>query len=334
MKLLKKIGIAILVLLVLFVVAIFLVPQTFQVSVSENIDSKPSTLFNIVSDITLEKDWNPWQQQDTTMKSTYGEITKGVGATYSWDSKTMGSGSAEHIESIKNQKIVSKLDFGSMGEGVANYIFEKDGAGTKMTWTLDSKTRRPKNLMNILIRGEVKRSYRIGMENLAKLAKKREQQGMYRGYQIREDLLTDKYYVTRRDVVKMEDVPKFFAQSLGPLFKMLQQGGVEMDGPQTGLVYNHDPAKNELDIAAALPVSQQVNIKGAESQSFTTRRALVVDYYGDPAGTTIVHAAIDEYMADRDLHFDWPVVEEYVTDPADEPNQEKWLTRVIYYLSE
>jgi len=247
MKLLKKIGIVLLVLLVLFVAAIFLVPQTFQVSVTQKIDSKPSTLYNIVSNVTLEKYWQ----------------------------------------------------------------------GTNMTWTLESKTTRPNNLMNILIKGEVKRSYRKGMENLAKLAKEREQQGLYRGYQVKEELLTDKHYLTRRDVVKMEDVPKFFAQSLGPLFKMIQKGGVEMDGPQTGLVYNHDPAKNELDIAAALPVSQRVNIKGAESESFPTRRALVVDYYGDPAGTTIVHDAIDEYMADRDLHFDWPVVEEYVTDPAD-----------------
>jgi len=237
MKLLKKIGIVLLVLLVLFVAAIFLVPQTFQVSVTQKIDSKPSTLYNIVSNVTLEKYWNPWQQQDTTMKSTYGEITKGEGASYSWESKKMGSGRAEQVESIKNQKIVTNLDFGSMGEGVANHIFEEDGQGTNMTWTLESKTTRPNNLMNILIKGEVKRSYRKGMER-------------------------------------------------------------------------------------------------AESESFSTRRALVVDYYGDPAGTTIVHDAIDEYMADRDLHFDWPVVEEYVTDPADEPNQEKWLTRVIYYLSE
>jgi len=204
MKLLKKIGIVLLVLLVLFVAAIFLVPQTFQVSVTQKIDSKPSTLYNIVSNVTLEKYWNPWQQQDTTMKSTYGEITKGEGASYSWESKKMGSGRAEQVESIKNQKIVTNLDFGSMGEGVANHIFEEDGQGTNMTWTLESKTTRPNNLMNILIKGEVKRSYRKGMENLAKLAKEREQQGLYRGYQVKEELLTDKHYLTRRDVVKME----------------------------------------------------------------------------------------------------------------------------------
>lgn len=334
MKLLKKIGIVLLVLLVLIIAAIFLVPQTFQVSVTEKIDAKPSTLYNIVSDLTLEEAWNPWQQQDTSMVVTYGDITEGKGASYSWDSEAMGSGSAEHIESIKNEKITSSLNFGGMGEGVANHIFEKDGDGTNMTWTLDSKTSRPWNLMNILIKRDVKKSYVTGMKNLGKLAKEREKQGRYRGYQVKEELLTDKYYVTRRDVVKMEDVPKFYAQSLGPLFKMIQEGGVEMDGPQSGLVYNHDQLKNELDIAAALPVAQQVNIKGADSESFTSRRALVVDYFGDPAGTTIAHDAIDEYMADRDLHFDWPVVEEYVTDPADEPNQEKWLTRVIYYLSE
>jgi len=39
-------------------------------------------------------------------------------------------------------------------------------------------------------------------------------------------------------------------------------------------------------------------------------------------------------MRDRGLFNSSPVVEEYITDPMEEKDPSKWLTKVIYYLSE
>lgn len=334
MKTLKRIGIGLSIVALLLVLAVIFVPTQLSVDVSKTIDAKPSTLFNIVNDITLEDQWNPWKEQDTSMVNTYGDITKGLGASYSWESADMGNGSAKYTEVIKNEKIVSALAFDGMGGGEAVYHFTPADKGTTARWTLDSKTSRPWNVMNFFIKGNVKKSYNKGLENLEKLAQARGKQGLYRGYQVREETIAGRTYVIQRAVVPFAKATQYYSQNLGPLFQKIQAAGVVMDGYNSALVYNHDGENGTLDMAAAVPISQDVDIKDSASETIATRKGLVVDYYGDISTTEPAHMAIDEYMADRQMTFDWPIIEEYVTDPSKEPNPEKWLTRVIYLVGE
>ena len=335
MTLIKKIGIVLGILLLLLLLAVIFVPKNFHAEVTDTIDPQPKTVFNIINNMTLEPSWNPWQQQDTSMTITYGDVTTGIGANYSWKSNDMGDGSAEYIEVQQDQKIVSKLSFGGMGGGNATYTLTPTSTGgTEVKWELDSETSRPWNLMNLLIKSSTKKSFRQGIKNLAILAVEREKTGLYRGYQIKEELIQERTYITNREVISFDKIQQFYSSSLGPLFRKIQEAGVEMDGHPSGLVYNHDFTTNTIDMAAAIPISEDVAIQGASSESIATRRGVVIDYYGDYADTEGAHGAIDEYLADRGLSFDWPVVEEYVTDPSEEPNPEKWLTRIIYYIGE
>jgi len=334
MKVLKRIGIGLAVLLLLLIAAVFLVPQEVHVEVSEELKAKPQTIFNIINDLTMEPYWNPWQQQDTTMDLTYGDVTSGVGASYSWSSQEMGDGSAKYIVVEKNSKIVSALEFGGMGGGNATYTLTPTEAGTTVKWQMDSKTSRPWNLMNLMIKSSTKKSFKQGLASLQSLATQREREGLYRGYQIKEEIMTGRTYVINRDEVTFDRISTYYAQNLAPLFKKIQEAGVEMAGSPSGLFYNYNVEKGTTDMAAGLPLSQDVTIQGASTESFDTKKAVVVDYYGDFKNTAAAHGAIEEYLADRDLHFDWPVIEEYVTDPSEESNPEKWLTRIIYYLSE
>ena len=120
----------------------------------------------------------------------------------------------------------------------------------------------------------------------------------------------------------------------GVITQILQEAAIEMEGYPSGLFYKMNFAEGTTDMAAGIPIAQDVNIMGTSSESIATRKALVINYYGDHDKTMDAHDAAEEYLNDRNLHFDWPVIEEYVTDPSEEANQEKWLTRIIYYLSE
>ncbi len=40
-----------------------------------------------------------------------------------------------------------------------------------------------------------------------------------------------------------------------------------------------------------------------------------------------------DFMKDRQLFMDVPMIEEYVTDPTKEPDPEKWTTNIYYYYS-
>ncbi len=41
---------------------------------------------------------------------------------------------------------------------------------------------------------------------------------------------------------------------------------------------------------------------------------------------------MDEYMEEKKLQSIPQVIEEYVTDPVQEPDTAKWLTRIIYFV--
>ncbi len=334
MKTFKKTLIGLAVLLVLLIAAIFLVPQQVQVKESRTMKVKPSTLFNIVNNMKLDNTWNPWDSKDTSMVTTYGDITSGLGASSSWTSNEMGDGTLKFVTVEKDTKIISEITFGGMGGGILTYDFAPTDEGTLMTWSMDTKTSRPWNLMNFLIKRDVKKSYTEGLQSIEKLALAREKGGEYIGYQIKEELVQGKTYVTNRGEVTFDKIGQFYAQNLGPLFQKIQKANVEMDGHPSGLFYSYDMTKGVTDMAAGIPISQDVNIMDATSETFDTRKAIVVDYMGDYSNTTSAHEAIDQYMTDRGIHFDWPVIEEYVTDPSEEPNPEKWLTRIVYNISE
>jgi len=173
-----------------------------------------------------------------------------------------------------------------------------------------------------------------GITNISSIANDRWKNNTYNGYQVNQEVRESINYVTNRDVVPFAQSDKFYTQNLQPLFLKIQKAGVKMEGKACALVYNYDFANNTLDMATAIPIAEQVAIEGAGSETLDQGKVLVVDYYGDRAGTTAAHLAIDDYMRDRGLFNEYPVVEEYITDPTEEKNPSKWLTKVIYYLSE
>jgi hypothetical protein len=59
----------------------------------------------------------------------------------------------------------------------------------------------------------------------------------------------------------------------------------------------------------------------------------LIEYLGDYAKTGEAHSAMDEYMAEKKLQSIPPVMEEYVTDPVEEPDTAKWLTRILYFVT-
>lgn len=331
MSLLKKIGIILGVIVLLTILAIIFFPTKMNVSVTQELDASPQTVYNVVSNMSNDNQWNPWQQQDTSMVVSYGDIISGKGASMKWESKTMGSGSATFTEVIKNRKIVSEMDFGGMGGGIATYNFEPEGTKTKMTWTLDSETGRPWNLINFFIKRDVRKSYKQGMKALNELVKARTA-GTYSGYEIKEELLEGRRYIMNRAQIPLRQAPVFYAKNLGPLFQKIQAAGASMSGSPSGLFFSDLRGNNEIDMAAGVPIIEEVNIQGAAAEAIGTKKALVVDYYGDSANSIAAHDAITSYMADRNLVHDWPIIEEYVTDPSVETDPKKWLTRVIYYL--
>lgn len=138
MKTLKIVGIVVLVLVVLFFGVAMFLPSEVQVERSLVIPASSEVVFNQVNDLKQWEKWSPWHQMDPEMTMTFANINAGEGASYSWESEKVGSGSLIITESRPPQYIATEMDFIDQGTATSYYRFETIKEGTKVTWGFET----------------------------------------------------------------------------------------------------------------------------------------------------------------------------------------------------
>lgn len=134
----KVLGLGLAGLLGLLVVGGLLLPASYRMERSILIVATPAEVFPHVNDLRKNAAWSPWEAQDATLKTVYGDTTVGVGATASWTSEHSGNGSMELLRSVPPTEIETALDFQEQGTATSHWRFVPAvGGGTKVTWSLE-----------------------------------------------------------------------------------------------------------------------------------------------------------------------------------------------------
>ncbi len=335
----KYLGIAVLIAILVYAALCYFGPKDFNTEESINVEAPAPVVFNLVNSLQKSALWNDWSLSDSTMQTTYNYVVSGVGAESTWTSASQGTGTQKIVESVKNQKVTTQLEFdGWDGVNTADFILTEAGKNTDLTWTFESGSEVPFLLRGVMLvsgaTSSMKKSYRKGLENIKAIAEERAKKGLYSGYTIQLKELGERNYVVKRGEIPMDNAQQFYSNSLSSLFGLMQKSGLEMDGTPCGLYYKWDFESGTADMAAAIPVSEAISIDGATSLQIPEGSVIQVDYYGDSEGSAAAHFAIDDYMKDNSLYQNPPVVEEYITDISTEKDPAKWLTRITYYYSE
>lgn len=138
MKILKLIGIVILVLVVLFFGIAMFLPSEVHVERSLVIPASSEVVFDQINDLRNWKNWSPWHQMDPDMKITYEGFLKGEGASYQWESPKVGNGTLTITESLPHRYIGTEMDFMEEGTATAYHRFEPVEGGTQVTWAFET----------------------------------------------------------------------------------------------------------------------------------------------------------------------------------------------------
>jgi len=314
-------------------------PKNFNTERSLTIDAPKNMLFNMVNDFKVWEKWSPWYDKDPAMKVEYGPTTQGVGASYSWSgNEEVGAGTMTAIESSVGAIHKSKMVFEGFDEpSTAEFNFNDKEGKTEVVWKHYSESDLP-----FLIRGymlitgakkKMEKDFENGLNKMAALAKKRVTEKIYNGYKIIETTQPEKHFILNRQEVGYDNVQQFYAGNLGSLFTKAQTSGVEIGTP-CGLFYGFNDGTKMVDMAAAIQIKEPIAIRGAQSLTLPASRSIVVEYFGDYDGTPAAHAAVESFMKDYNILHNSPYIEEYVTDPGEEPDPKKWLTKITYYISE
>ena len=143
MKILKIIGVILLAIVVILAIWVMTLSDEAHLERTATVNAPIEKVFGVVNDFGQVNEWSPWMKIDPEAKYTYSTNLVGAGAYYSWtsDHKDVGNGRQDILESIENERVVTKMDFGGMtGTYTADFVLEADGDATKVTWTFDGQT--------------------------------------------------------------------------------------------------------------------------------------------------------------------------------------------------
>lgn len=138
MKVLKVILLLAVILFGAWLVLCAMAPASIKTSRSITIQAQADQVYPWIVDLAEWEAWSPWQNKDSTMVNVISEPSMGAGATMSWTSEDMGTGSMRITAVIPNQKVSTALTFSGYDQpSYAHFnLTELDGE-TIVEWTMD-----------------------------------------------------------------------------------------------------------------------------------------------------------------------------------------------------
>ena len=113
--------------------------DTFHVERSKRIAAPPEWVFAQINDLQRMRHWNPYEQQDPELKGSFGSTTRGVGASYAFDSDKVPTGRMTIVQSKPLRQVTLRLDFEKpfVSTVTTEYTLTPDRGGTKVTWSME-----------------------------------------------------------------------------------------------------------------------------------------------------------------------------------------------------
>ena len=172
---LKKIALALLLIVLAFAGYVAMQPAVGTVTRSATIAAPPSAVFPYVNDLHKWQDWSPWAKLDPNAKVTFEGPEAGTGAAFSWSGNSeVGEGKMTIVESKPDEYVKMNIDFVKpfANTSVAEFQLKPEGAGTNVTWSMTGDRPFFVRAMCILMNGDkmVGDSFEKGLASLGKLA--------------------------------------------------------------------------------------------------------------------------------------------------------------------
>jgi hypothetical protein len=136
---LKKVMIAVAILVVVFVGVVAMQPAEYQVVRTAVIPAPAPAVFGLVNDFHKWEQWSPWAKLDPAVRNTFEGPAAGPGAIFKWaGNDKVGEGQMTLLESRPAEAVSIKLEFIKPFASTCATLFQfkPDGNGTAVTWSM------------------------------------------------------------------------------------------------------------------------------------------------------------------------------------------------------
>lgn len=171
MKILKFIGIILVVGIVTVLGLALMKPDYFRVERTATIQASASEIFPYLNNQKKSMEWSPWEKMDPDMERTFSGPESGVGASYAWKGdKNIGEGSMTITESIPDSKVVSTLEFikPMAGLNTVEFTLHPHDNATDVTWSMHGPQPFIGKVMSVFMNCDkmIGQQFETGLQNL------------------------------------------------------------------------------------------------------------------------------------------------------------------------
>ena len=333
MKVIKIIGFVVIALVVIIVLLGLIAPRTYEVERSIVIDAPGNKVFYHIQYWNNWKDWSPWIKEDSTMQVTVEGADGAKGSLQRWTGEKAGKGEMINTGVKLNERIDYHLKFIEPWESESDgYIrVEEKDETTEVYWGFYGKSPFPWNIVNLFMSMDkmVGKDFEVGLDLLKSLCEAEMEEVLE--YTIEKGTFPSRTYAAIQKEITMNEMQDFFSQTFPKLFESLAKNQIQPAGPPCGIYLKWDEEAGLFQVAVAAPVRKKKKLEGLEIISLPKATTYSIDYYGDYEKSSKAHFAVELYFSKNNLIIKPPVIEEYLTDPTQEPNPAKWLTRIYYF---
>ena len=135
----KKILIAIVVVIAVILIFAATKPNTFHVQRMATLNAPAEKIFPLINDLHAWPTWSPFEKIDPNMKKAFSGADNGVGAVYAWEgNKQAGAGRMTIIGSVPSSQVNMALDFFKpfKASDTVDFTLAEGNGGTIVTWAM------------------------------------------------------------------------------------------------------------------------------------------------------------------------------------------------------
>ena len=174
---LKKISMALIVVILVILGIALMQPDSFKVQRIATIKAPPAKVMGYLNDFHQWMAWSPWEKLDPNMQRTFQGAAGGKGAVYAWSGNDeVGQGRMEIIENEMPTRLAIKLDFIKPFESSnrTEFVLQPQGDATVVTWTMTGPSQFITKLMSVFVSMDkmIGKDFEKGLAQLKEAAEK------------------------------------------------------------------------------------------------------------------------------------------------------------------
>lgn len=349
MRALKTILIIVVALVGLLLILGLTGPKTSEVKRSVVVNAKPETVYPYISSLRETHQWGPWIDMEKEVKGDWTGDDGTIGSSMSWQGDTLGSGSQTIVAMEENKKVSTDLKFIEPWESTSKVdmvLTPETDSTTRVDWIMVGQN---EGFMPRLMARFMDLDNMIGPDferGLAKLKSRVEEKQMaadadfksknFRGYTIETVEMPAKTYIGKRNPkLKWTEFEKFYGTNFGGAYGAVGAAGLKPTCCPSGIFFAWNETDQTADVMAGVPIEggdDNTKVKGWETYTVPASKMLHIKFYGAYDKSMEAHMAMDDMIKANGLTHYGNVVEEYITDPSQEPDTAKWLTNIYYMV--